>query len=87
VPVAIGCLERRPGLEMKNFAHAAFSPEVVEIMTRALEECVATLPEPVHAAHINLLAESVLRTANAGERDVNVLKRIALIELQLAPRR
>ncbi|MDA9412795.1 MULTISPECIES: hypothetical protein [unclassified Bradyrhizobium] len=71
---------------MKNFANAEFSPEVIELMTTALEAAVATLPEPVHSAHVNALAESILRTAGAGERDVTNLQRIALLELQLAPR-
>lgn len=71
---------------MKNLANAEFSPEVIELMTTALEAAVATLPEPVHSAHVNALAESILRTAGAGERDVTNLQRIALLELQLAPR-
>jgi hypothetical protein len=71
---------------MKNFSDAAFSPDVIEIMTAALEESINTLPDPVSTAHVNLLAESILRTANAGERDVAVLKRIALVELQITPR-
>ena len=74
------------GRTMKNFSDAAFSPEVIEIMTVALEESINTLPHPVSTAHVNLLAESILRTANAGERDVAVLKRIALVELQITPR-
>jgi hypothetical protein len=71
---------------MKNFSEAAFSPEEIEIMTRAFDASVAALPDPVHAAHVNLIAESILRTANAGERDATVLQRIALMELQIAPR-
>ncbi|MCA6106430.1 hypothetical protein [Bradyrhizobium cenepequi] len=71
---------------MKNFSDAAFSPEEIELMTTALDASVASLPDPVHAAHVNLIAESILRTANTGERDVAVLKRIALMELQIAPR-
>jgi len=71
---------------MKNFPDAEFSPELIEIMSAALSSAVATLPEPVHAGHVDALAQSILRTANAGERDVAVLQRIALMELQLAPR-
>jgi hypothetical protein len=73
-------------LPMKNFADAAFSPEVIEIMTAALEASIGTLPEPVTTAHINMLAESILRTAKTGERDAAVLQRIALVELQITPR-
>jgi hypothetical protein len=71
---------------MKNFSNAAFSPEVIELMTSALKAAVASLPEPVHASHVNALAESILRTASAGERNVANLQRIALMELQLMPR-
>jgi hypothetical protein len=71
---------------MQNFANAAFSPDVIEEMTSALEAAIATLPEPVHSFHVNLLAESILRTAGAGERDAATLQRLALIELQLARR-
>jgi hypothetical protein len=71
---------------MKNFADAAFEPEMIEAMTAALERAVASLPEPVITSHVNLLAESILRTAQAGERDITTLERIALLELQVTPR-
>jgi hypothetical protein len=71
---------------MKDFADAAFSPEMIESMTTALEQAVATLPEPVSSAHVTLLAESILRNAKAGECDPVVLQRLALLELQIAPR-
>ena len=71
---------------MKNFADAAFEPEMIEAMTAALDRAVASLPEPVTTSHVNLLAESILRTAQAGERDVATLERIALLELQVTPR-
>jgi hypothetical protein len=71
---------------MKDFSDAAFSPEMIEIMTAALEASIATLPHPVSSAHVNLLAESILRAANEGEQDVAVLQRLALLELQIAPR-
>ena len=71
---------------MKNFADAAFEPEMIEAMTAALDRAVASLPEPVIASHVNLHAESILRTAQAGERDVATLEQIALLELQVTPR-
>lgn len=71
---------------MKDFANAAFSPETIEIMTAALEAAVATLPEPVSAAHVDLLAKSILRTAQTGERNPTILQTIALMELQLSTR-
>lgn len=71
---------------MKDFSHASFSPDVIALMTRALESSVATLPEPVSTAHVSLIAESILRTAKDGERQIDALQRIALLELALAPR-
>ncbi|WP_407174868.1 hypothetical protein [Bradyrhizobium sp. STM 3562] len=71
---------------MKDFSDAVFSPDVIELMTAALRASVASLPEPVSSTHVTLLAESILRAAKAGERDVAVLQRLALLELQLAPR-
>jgi len=71
---------------VKDFSDAVFPPDVIELMTAALEGAVATLPEPVSSTQVNVLAESILRTARAGERDVAALQRIALMELQLAPR-
>jgi hypothetical protein len=71
---------------MQNFANAAFSPDVITAMTSALEAAITTLPEPVHSSHVNLLAESILRTAGAGERDAETLQKLALIEPQLARR-
>jgi hypothetical protein len=79
-------LSSAPRSLMKNFSDAAFSPETIEIMTAALESSIATLPHPVSSAHVNRLAESILRTAKAGERDIVVLQRLALLELQIAPR-
>lgn len=72
---------------MKDFSNAAFPPEVIDLMTTALETAVATLPEPVHSAHVTIIAESILRTADAGERDAAVLVRMALMELHLSQRR
>jgi hypothetical protein len=71
---------------MKNFSGAAFSPETIALMTSVLESSLATLPEPVSSAHVNLLAESILRTAKSGERDAAILQRMALLELQISPR-
>jgi hypothetical protein len=71
---------------MKDFSDAAFVPEIVEAMTEALDASIATLPHPVSSTQINLLAESILRTAKDGEHDPMVLKRMALLELQIIPR-
>jgi hypothetical protein len=81
---------RRPtpimGDVMKDFSNATFVPEMVNAMTEALDASVATLPHPVNSTQVNLLAESILRTAQAGERDPVILQRMALLELQITPR-
>ena len=71
---------------MKDFAHASFLPEVISVMEHALEAAVASLPEPVHSTHVQYLAEAILRAADMGERDPQVLQRLALLELQLVRR-
>jgi len=71
---------------MKDFSDAAFSPETIALMTKALDGAIAALPEPVSSTHVNLLAEAVLRAAKQGERDVAAMQRLALLELQLMPR-
>jgi hypothetical protein len=58
---------------------------VIDIMAAALDQAVS-LPEPVSSAHVERLEESILRTANSGERSAAVLERIALMELQITPR-
>jgi hypothetical protein len=41
----------------------------------------------VHSSHVAIIAESILRTANTGERDAIALERIPLMELRLGQRR
>jgi hypothetical protein len=71
---------------MRDFSDAVFPSEVVEAMSAALDQAVASLPEPVTAAHVTMLAEAILRAAKSGEHDVAVLQRLALLELQISPR-
>ena len=71
---------------MKDFSNAAFPPETISLMKIALDAAVATLPEPVSTAHVQAIAETILRSAKEGERDPSVLQRMALLELQIAPR-
>jgi hypothetical protein len=72
---------------MKDFSNASFPPETISIMKNALDAAVASLPEPVSSAHVQSIAETILRTANEGERDPATLQRMALMELQISPRR
>jgi hypothetical protein len=71
---------------MKDFSNACFPPETIGIMMDAMEAAVATLPDPVNSAHLQSIAETILRTAKDGERDPVVLRRMALLELQITPR-
>ena len=71
---------------MKDFPDAAFAQETVEVMAEALDASVAALPDPVTSGQVSLLAESILRTAQEGERDTTTLQRLALLELQLTGR-
>ena len=68
---------------MKDFANASFPPETIGIMEAAMQGAVATLPHPVSSAKVQSIAESILRTAQAGETDPKTLERMALLELQL----
>jgi hypothetical protein len=72
-----------PELRVKDFSNAAFSPDQIDVMRRALEQAVATLPHPVSSMRVQTIAESILRTANQGERDVRTLQTMALVEMQL----
>lgn len=71
---------------MKDFSNASFPPETIRLMKVALDAAVASLPEPVSTAHVQAIAETILRSAKEGERDPSTLQRMALLELQIAPR-
>jgi len=55
-------------------------------MKNALDAAIASLPDPVSTRHIQSLAETILRSAKDGERDLATLQRLALLELQISPR-
>ncbi len=71
---------------MKDFSNASFEPETLTVMKNALDAAVASLPDPVSSAHVQSLAETILRTAKDGERNPATLQRMALMELQISPR-
>jgi len=73
-------------LQMKNFSNASFPPETIAIMKVALDRAVASLPDPVSSAHVQAIAETILRTAKDGERDPAILQRMAMMELQILTR-
>ena len=68
---------------MKDFSNASFSPDLIRTMEEALEAAVATLPHPVSSMRVQNIAESILRSANQGERDPRKLQAMALLEMQL----
>lgn len=76
----------RAWFAVRDFANATFTPEAIAAMERAMESAVASLPEPVSSAHVQLIAESILRAAREGETDPATLERLALLELQIRPR-
>jgi hypothetical protein len=84
--LCVAARRRSIGDAMKDFSEATFVPEIVEVMTEALDASVAALPHPVSSTQVNQLAESILRTAQTGEHDPSVLQRMALLELQITPR-
>lgn len=71
---------------MRDFPNAAFTPDAIEAMNRAMRSAVSSLPEPVSSAAVTAIAESILRTAKDGERDPVALERMALLELAILPR-
>ena len=71
---------------MKDFPHASFPPDVIAIMTTALDTALSTLPHPVSSAQVKAISESILRSTKEGERDPAVLARMALLELMVSPR-
>jgi hypothetical protein len=71
---------------VKDSSNASFAPDTIKTMTTAMNGALATLPHPVSSAHVQSVAETILRTAKDGERDPKVLERMALLELQISPR-
>jgi hypothetical protein len=70
-----------------NFANASFPPDLIAVMRNALEGAISTLPHPVSSGHVRSLAETILRSANEGVRDPTTLRTMALMELQISPRK
>ena len=68
---------------MKDFSNASFTPDLIAAMDQALQDAVATLPEPVSSMRVQNIAESILRSAKEGERDPRTLQTLALVEMQL----
>jgi hypothetical protein len=76
---------REPTID-ERFFKRFIPPETIRLMKIALDAAVASLPEPVSTSHVRAIAETILRSAKEGERDPSALQRMALLELQIAPR-
>jgi hypothetical protein len=72
---------------MDNFANVSFSPEMISVMQNALEGAISALPHPVSSNHVKSIAEAILRSTHEGERDQTTLQTMALLELQISPRK
>jgi hypothetical protein len=77
----VSCMELETA--MKDFSNASFSPDLIAAMDQALQSAVATLPDPVSSVRVQNIAESILRSAQQGERDPRTLQTMALVEMQL----
>jgi hypothetical protein len=51
---------------MRDFSNASFAPDLISAMQKALDGAVATLPHPVSSAHVQAIAENILRGAKRG---------------------
>jgi hypothetical protein len=71
---------------MKDFPHASFPPDTIALMTKAMESALSKLPHSVTSAHVSSIAETILRSAQEGERDPAALERMAFMELMITPR-
>lgn len=60
-----------------------FPPEKIDEMQTALNEALSTLPEPVKAHTVQMLAHSILRLAQERNCGTQELARLALLELQI----
>jgi hypothetical protein len=56
---------------MASVAGASFEPETIELMRRVLESAAAMLPMKLRTSSVKIeLAELILNSAAAGERDL-----------------
>lgn len=70
--------------DMTVFQGSSFSPDTIELMTRAFEDAVDTLPFPVGSARVQALAKNIVELASQGERDPERLRLLALLALKSA---
>jgi hypothetical protein len=65
-------------LDHGKFGGPSFGPQTIELMSKALEDAEASLPEPVSDQQLRSLAATILKVAGDGERDPTRLKAAAM---------
>lgn len=84
--MSVGSMHVDERCRVDNFANASFQPDLVALMDTALASAVGKLPHPVSSAHVQAIAQTILRSADEGERNPVALETMALLELQLVSR-
>lgn len=70
-------------LDHGKFGGPSFGPQTIELMSRALEDAEASLPEAASDQQLRLLAATILKVAGDGERDPIRLKAAAMSALEV----
>ena len=68
-------------LDHAQFGGPSFGPQTIELMSTALEDAEASLPQPVSAEQLRSVAATILKVAGDGERDPVRLKNAAMSAL------
>jgi hypothetical protein len=68
-------------LDHGQFGGPSFGPQTIDLMSRALEDAEASLPEPASDQQLRLIAATILKVAGDGERDPIRLKAAAMSAL------
>ncbi|WP_334433577.1 hypothetical protein [Bradyrhizobium sp. AZCC 1610] len=68
-------------LDHGQFGGPSFGPQTIDLMSKALENAEASLPEPASDQQLRLIAATILKVAGDGERDPIRLKAAAMSAL------
>ncbi|MBR1280355.1 hypothetical protein [Bradyrhizobium sp. AUGA SZCCT0283] len=56
-------------VDYEKFGGPSFGPRTIELMSKALEDAEASLPQPASDQQLRLIAAAILKVAGDGERD------------------
>ena len=70
-------------LDHGKFGGPSFGPQTIELMSRALEDAEASLPQPATNQQLRVIAATILKVAGDGERASIRLKAAAMAALEL----